>query len=85
MKFGPLQAAIACETLLAIFVAKPDIWSGGYELGRTMSPLLVLLALQGVASRWWWNLLPVCMAVPRILWQLKPQWDRVVLGLLRGA
>lgn len=82
--FGPLEAAIVCSALPVLFAGKSDIWSGGYEFGRTMSPLLALLALEGIRSRWWWNLLPFCMTAPRILFQLEPQWKGVIRGMLRA-
>jgi hypothetical protein len=46
-----------------------------------MSPLLVCLALLGVAARFWWNLVPLGMVAPRILFQLGPQWKGILRGL----
>ncbi len=82
--FDPLEAAVVCAALPVLFAGKSDIWSGGYEFARTMSPLLALLALQGVRSRWWWNLLPLCMTAPRILFQFEPQWKGIIRGVLRA-
>ena len=46
-----------------------------------MSPPLIFLALIGVAMRSWICALPMAAAIPRILWQLGPQWR----GILHGA
>lgn len=87
--FGPLPAAIAAMALPAIFAGKADIWNGGYEFGRTMSPLLVLLAMQAVAMQAnaarWWGLAPVCLVTPRILFQLEPQVKGIIRGLIHGS
>lgn len=83
--FGPLTTAIAAMALPAIFAGKADIWNGGYEFGRTMSPLLVLLALQAVAAKWWWGLAPLGLIAPRILFQLEPQLKGIVRGLIHGS
>ena len=81
---GPLATAIAAMALPAIFAGKADIWNGGYEFGRTMSPLLVLLAMQAVAANWWWGLAPLGLIAPRILFQLEPQLKGIIRGLIRG-
>jgi hypothetical protein len=63
------------------FLGQPQVWAGVYTFGRTMSPLLILLALAGAASRSWVCLLPLAMTVPRILWQLAPQWAGIRHGI----
>jgi hypothetical protein len=81
--FGPLETAIAPFLVLAVFVDRPELWAGGYELGRLMSPFLLLLALAGIGARFGWSLLPLCLVAPRLLFQLQPQLLRVLSGLLR--
>jgi hypothetical protein len=47
-----------------------------------MSPLLLMVALAGVRRRRWWTLAPICMVLPRILFQLATEWRGVWHGLL---
>ena len=77
--------ALAAALFVAVFVAflgQPQAWSGVYSFGRTMSPLLIWLALAGLASGRWVFLTPLAMTAPRILFQLAPQWRGVWHGLL---
>jgi hypothetical protein len=75
-------AAALFATVFVAFLAQPQAWAGVYTFGRTMSPLLIWLALMGAASRQWPFVLPLAMTVPRLLFQLGPQWWRIVHGLL---
>ena len=76
-------AAALFAAVFVVFLADPQSWSGAYSFGRTMSPLLIWLGLAGVARRSWLLLLPLAMVIPRIFFQLGPQWSRVLHGLLR--
>jgi hypothetical protein len=72
-RFGLLEScAIACA-LASIFLGKADIWSGAYEFGRTLSPLLILLGLYAIRERDRLFLVPLALSLPRILLQLEPQ------------
>lgn len=51
----------------------PQIWSDAYAFGRTLSPLLIWLALRAIIDRQWSMLIPISFAVPRILFQFQPQ------------
>jgi hypothetical protein len=51
---------------VAAFVARDAVWEEAYSFGRIMSPLMVLTALDGVADRSWWRLLPMVMVLPRV-------------------
>jgi len=77
-KSGVVEIAAALFALFAMLLARADIWHGAYEFGRTMSPLLVWLGLLGLSRRYWWNLLPLAMFIPRLALQLQPQWSRIV-------
>jgi len=67
--------------IFVVFLQQPQAWAEAYSFGRTMSPLLICLALLAVATRFWWNLLPLAMVGPRILFQLGPQWKGILRGL----
>jgi hypothetical protein len=68
-------------TLFAAFLFSPGAWEEVYAFGRTLSPLLVLLAIWGLPKRSGIYLLPIALVVPRTLIQLAPQ----VVGVLRGV
>jgi hypothetical protein len=72
-KSGLLESCALTFAFAAIFLGKADIWSGAYEFGRTMSPLLILLGLYAVREKNRWFLLPLILSLPRILLQLEPQ------------
>jgi hypothetical protein len=77
---GPEELAgltYACMTVyLTLFVAQLD----PYTYPRVVSPLLVLVAVQGLSRNSPIGLLPAALITPRVLAQLGPQ----VLGILRG-
>jgi hypothetical protein len=73
-----IAAVLFCAALL--FVGHPQVWAEAYAFGRIASPLLIFLGVLAVEKRWWWGLGPMAMVLPRILWQLGPQWK----GILRG-
>jgi hypothetical protein len=77
-RFGFLELACAMFAAFASILGKPDIWSDAYAFGRTLSPILIWLALIGISSRTWWYLAPVTMVMPRILFQYAPQWKGVL-------
>jgi hypothetical protein len=72
-RFGTLEASIYAFAFALLWLGKADIWAGAYEFGRTMSPLLVLVALVGIRDRDPWALAPLACVLPRILLQLEPQ------------
>jgi hypothetical protein len=82
-----LTLAAALFTLVfVVFLGQPQAWAGVYTFGRTMSPLLIWLALIGGASRSWIFLMPLAMTAPRVLFQFTPQWAgirRAIFGFLR--
>jgi hypothetical protein len=69
---------------LAAVLTKLDIWADAYAFGRTLSPLLVFLAVDGLSRPWRGlvvSVLPIAMMLPRILLQFSPQWKGVLHGL----
>ena len=76
---GPIEFSVYCFAVLAVFLYAPGAWREVYAFGRTLSPLLVLLALYGVSKRQWIGLLPLLLIVPRTAIQLAPQ----AIGIFR--
>jgi hypothetical protein len=75
--------AIYIFAVLAIFLRYPDAWSDVYAFGRTLSPLLVLLAmdaLEAPSSGYVSALLPAALQVPRIGFQ----WGKQILNVVNG-
>jgi hypothetical protein len=77
--WGPLQAAAGLFALLAMFLNSPGAWTEVYAFGRTLSPLLLFLALAGLWRRNWLYALPLGLVIPRTAIQLGPQ----LAGILR--
>ena len=75
-----VAATLFTATFMA-FVSQPDVWYGAYTFSRSMSPVLIFLALIGMAVRSWIYVIPLAMSLPRILWQLTPQWHGIWHGL----
>ena len=69
-KLTPIEMAAAVFAVLMTLLAKPDIWSETYAFGRTLSPLLLLLGMAGIARAAWWRLAPMGMVLPRIAVQM---------------
>jgi hypothetical protein len=70
--------------LFAAFVSllgRGDIWDSAYATGRTMSPLLIVLALIGIRNRQFLLVLPMLLVLPRILLQFEAQ----ILAAIRAA
>jgi hypothetical protein len=72
--------------LIAVFVKNPDVWADVYGFGRTLGPLLLLLALERFATRPQTapavgaTFLPTALVDPRIVLQ----WGREVLNVAKG-
>jgi len=82
-------AAMLFTGIFVMFVAQPQVWEGAYSFGRTMSPVLLFLAMIGAATgrpAWF---VPLALVLPRFLFQLSPQWRGILQGvkqaLLHGA
>ena len=81
-EFGPVECSIYVFTLFAAFIDSPGAWTEVYAFGRTLSPLLILLALYGLPKREWINVLPMLLAIPRTAIQFAPQLGGVLRGTL---
>lgn len=70
--------------LFAAFTAtlgRFDLWSSAYATGRTMSPLLILLALLAFQKRRVLYALPLLLFVPRIALQYEAELKTVLRGV----
>ncbi len=82
----PVAIAIYGYGLIAVFVKNPDVWADVYGFGRTLGPLLLLLALERFATRPQTapavgaTFLPTALVDPRIVLQ----WGREVLNVAKG-
>lgn len=82
---GPVTLAAGLYCVLAILMTSVRYWNSCYGYSRVFSPLLVLMALETVASRHspkarLWGLLPTALVDPRIGLELGSQ----ILGVVRG-
>ena len=70
--------------LFAVFTAtlgRFDLWSSAYATGRTMSPLLILLALLAFQSRRGLYAFPLLFFVPRIALQYEAELKVMLRGI----
>ena len=79
-KSGLIEYCIYGFAFAAVWLSKADIWTGAYEFGRTLSPLMILLGLISVRERIWWFLLPLVCTLPRIFLQLLVQLRLAILS-----
>ena len=73
--------AMVLFVLLGVFVWQPGDWVEAYDYGRILSPLLILLALEPLDQFAWLPLAPLCLVLPRCVFQMAPQ----ALAVLRGV
>ena len=83
--FGLLELATAIFAGSAVFVAKPDVWADAYAFARTMSPMLIWLALLAISRRSLKLLLPLALSIPRIALQIVTMSVSFLPGLLHDA
>jgi len=79
-RLTPVSIAIYLFALLALALAPGDTWSDVYSFGRTLSPLLLLCALDGLAERKFWPGLSVLLIDPGVALLM----GRQVLNVLQG-
>jgi hypothetical protein len=84
-KFGLLELATAIFAGSAMFVAKPDVWADAYAFARTMSPMLIWLALIGIAAHSLKLLIPLALSIPRIAQQIGTMSISFPRGMLHDA
>jgi hypothetical protein len=70
---GPTEISIYLFALMAAFLSFPDSWRDVYGFARPITPLLILLAMSGLAQRSLIWVLPIALIVPRIALQIAPQ------------
>jgi hypothetical protein len=80
---GPVEIAGALFVLMAIGMGGIVGWYEPYGYPRTLSPLLMFLALRGFSMSSWWGALPLGLVLPRIGLQLGPQALGILAGLFR--
>ncbi len=72
-RWGFLEITAVGFAAFAGMLGKLDIWSSAYATGRTMSPLLIALALLAMKERRAWLALPLLLFVPRIALQYEAE------------
>lgn len=72
-RWGVPELAAILFAAFAATLGKYDIWSSAYAAGRTMSPLLVSLAVVALSTRRWGFAAPLGMVLPRIALQYEAQ------------
>ena len=80
-RLTPVSIAIYLFALLAVVLAPGDTWSDVYSFGRTLSPLLLLCALDGLAERKLWPSLSVLLVDPAVALLMGWQLLKVLHGL----
>jgi hypothetical protein len=81
-RFDLLGVGAVVFGVFAAFLGAPQIWADAYAFGRTLTPLLLLLALRSAAYNEHWAIVPATMVVPRILFQFQPQIKGILHQLL---
>jgi hypothetical protein len=77
----PLTIAIYLFAILAIFLTPGDPWSDVYSFGRTLTPLLLLSALDGLAEGKKWPAAAMLLVDPRI----GLQWGSQILKVFQAG
>jgi hypothetical protein len=75
---SPARIASLFFSGLAVYLLSLDEWTHVYDFGRVLSPLALILLMDGVTSRTWWLVAPACLMTLRVAVQLAPQ----VLGIV---
>jgi hypothetical protein len=72
-RFGIIEITTLAFVAFDSLLGKYDIWDTAYAVGRTMSPLLLLLGLLALRDRRYVYAVPLAMILPRILLQYQAQ------------
>ena len=62
----------------------PEMWTDAYSYGRVVSPLLLLLAMEGIRTKSHILVLPLLMVTVRVVLQLAPQAWGIARGIFAG-
>jgi hypothetical protein len=74
-------AALAFAAL-ALFLSGGDVWPEVGAFGRNFTPLLLIVAISGIASHDWRRFIPLLLIDPRISIMYATQAERIVRGIL---
>ena len=78
---SPLAWTAALFAVLGVFAQRTDNWIHVYDYGRVYSPLLMVLAMEGIARRDWRFGTPWLMTEPRLLLQLSGPVREAIKGI----
>lgn len=78
---GYLELTAILFAVFASMLGRLDIWTSAYAAGRTMSPLLLILALLALRGRNWIFAAPLLLMLPRIALQYQAQLKAALQGL----
>jgi hypothetical protein len=81
-RWGLVEISALTCTAFAAMLGKYDIWDSAYAVGRTLSPLLALLAIIGVREGRLAMFTPVLLILPRVLLQYEAQAASAWRGIL---
>jgi hypothetical protein len=79
--WDPLTVAVYAFAVMAVFLGHPEIWRDVYAFGRTLAPLLLLAAVDGLRTGTVMPLLAMLAVDGRILLQFAPQALNIVRGM----
>ena len=79
--WDPVAVAVYAFAVMAVFLYHREIWMDVYAFGRTLTPLLLLAAIDGLRTGTVIPLLAILAVDGRILLQFAPQALNVVRGL----
>jgi UDP-N-acetylmuramyl pentapeptide phosphotransferase/UDP-N-acetylglucosamine-1-phosphate transferase len=80
--FSPSTVAMCGFALLMALLGREDAWSEVYAFGRTLTPLVLLLALTAFRERRLAPALPFVLVTPRIAIQFGPLAVQIAKGVL---
>jgi hypothetical protein len=79
---GPTLPAACLFAVLGAALPPGDLWSEVYAFGRSLTPLFLLSALDGLAAGSFLPLMTMLALDPRIGLQMAPQFSNMIRGLL---
>ena len=80
-RFGLIEVTAILFAAFAAALGKFDLWASAYATGRTLSPLLIMLALLAFRDRRGFAL-PLLLVLPRIALQYEAQLKEIVRGMM---
>jgi hypothetical protein len=83
--FTPSAFATYSFVVLGAWLGSHEVWSEVYAFGRTLTPLLLLLALTSLVTRRLVPALPLLLVTPRIALQYAPLAYHIAAGILHSG